>query len=321
VLRLVHEELALDLNPAAASSLLLEASARNSPAIVDVLLEAKASISTVHNGVTAVGRAVEHNSLEALKRLVEARADVNETGNHGPALLSLVRRSQLSTVRFLLDARARVDEAAPDSGETAVMAAVECNNAVLLKQLLRTRADPNRGSPVKGSPALHATKNNHLGALKVLLEAAADVAQEATFEHATADSCAPIFFAAQMDDERALSMLLQARCSANLMQEDGHTPVSVAAEGDHTTNLRLLLQARGDPNFRLRNGASIVFSTVKRGSSGSLAQLLDAGGDANLEQDGGMTPVAMAAQNGHAEALCLLLGAGGNPADARARSS
>jgi len=320
VLRLVQEELALEMTPSAASSLLLEASARNSPAIVDTLLEAKASIASVHNGITAVGRAIEHNSLEALKRLVEARADVNHTGNHGPPLLSLVRRSQLSTVRFLLDARAQVDEAAADSGETAVKVAVEGNNEILLKLLLRRRADPNRISPVKGSLALLATVNNHLGALKVLLEARADVAQGATSETASADSCAPLFCAAKMEDERALAMLLQARCSANLMQEDGHTPVSIAAEGDHTSNLRILLEARGDPNFRLRNGISIVASTVKRGHFGSLAQLLDAGGDANLGQDG-LTPVAIAAQNGHAEALCLLLSAGGNPADAKARAA
>ena len=114
--------------------------------------------------------------IETVRILLERGADVNgNAGKHGTALIAACIEGHVDAVRLLLDNDADVEAFSVNSGKALRVAAAVGNEAVV-QLLLRRRAQVNDGSRRSGgSPLCAAARKGHLGLVKLLVTAGADV--------------------------------------------------------------------------------------------------------------------------------------------------
>ena len=121
----------------------------------------------------------------------------------------------------------------------------------------------------------------------------------------------PLFHASAKGFAEAVRVLVEAGADVNATKYVGRRPLHPAAEGGRTEVTRILLGAGADPNARERAGVTALQLAANRGHVEIVEMLIDAGADvdAQHEQDG-MSPLHFAAAGGHLEITNLLLDAG-----------
>ena len=161
-------------------------------AIVELLLDAGADVtSTNRYGVGAASLAAENGNAAILERLLDSGVDPATTMPGGETLLmTAARTGDTDTVRALLARGADPNARESRRGQTALMWAAANNNAAAIHVLVEQGADlhartdnpsrtPGRGfssAPATGfTPLLFAVRGSHLDAVRVLLDAGADV--------------------------------------------------------------------------------------------------------------------------------------------------
>lgn len=114
--------------------------------------------------------------VETIRILLERGADVNgNAGKHGTALIAACSEGHADAVELLLDNGADVEAVSVNSGKALRVAAAAGNEAIV-QLLLRRRPQVNDGSSGSGgSPLYAAAKEGHLGLVKLLVTAGADV--------------------------------------------------------------------------------------------------------------------------------------------------
>jgi ankyrin repeat protein len=160
------------------------------------------------------------------------------------------------------------------------------------------------------TPIWRACANGHLGSVKALCEAGADVNQAAMHDGST-----PLFMACRMGHCSVVEALLAWGADVNRANTvDSCTPVLIASRFGYSAIVRALLAAGGDVSKTLTSGpnkgASPVWAAAFSGRSECLQQLLAAGCDINACTDDGRSPVDIATANGHADMVQKLLSAG-----------
>ncbi len=187
---------AVDVDAAAAdgATALHWAVHRDDVRLVEVLLEAGADVAAANRyGVQPISLAAENGSAAVVGALLDAGADPNATLRGGEtALMTAARTGDAATVRALLVRGADPNARDGFRGQTALMWAAARNNAAAVHALAELGADihaqtvtaeraasGNRlfyAPPPTGFSALtFAARGGHLDALRVLLEAGADV--------------------------------------------------------------------------------------------------------------------------------------------------
>jgi ankyrin repeat protein len=179
----------------------------------DALLKAGAKVAIPNAlGITPVYAAAEHGNAAMLRRLLDAGASVTTTDSAGDTLLmAAVRAGNPDAVQLLLERGAPVNAADPQYSHTALMWAVERDDAAIMKLLIGKGATvdaPTRvgqkpvarppgtgggshgvgivrsGVPPQGeqqptpggmTPLLLASRDGNLNAAKLLIEVGADV--------------------------------------------------------------------------------------------------------------------------------------------------
>ncbi|CAK9025882.1 Ankyrin-2 (ANK-2) (Ankyrin-B) (Brain ankyrin) (Non-erythroid ankyrin) [Durusdinium trenchii] len=137
-------------------------------------------------------------------------------------------------------------------------------------------------------PVYAAAMKNHTDALKVLLDAGAQV------DKAKHDGATAVFIATQFGSTDALKDLLSARASPDLARrEDGVTPSFMAVQNGKIEELTLLLEARADPQQLTTKGAAALHLAVQLDKADVVKVLLEHKADPNLETAQGQRPLSL----------------------------
>ena len=312
---------------------------RSDAALVDLLLGAGADVSAANRyGVQPLSLAAENGAAGIVEALLEAGADPNASLRGGEtALMTAARTGDAATIRVLLVRGADPNARDDFRGQTALMWAAARNNAAAVHALAELGADVHaqtetaerapRGNrlfyapPPTGFTALtFAARGGHLDALRVLLEAGADVddtlsdgqsalvvaAANANWEladHLLDRGADPNLSGAGWN---ALHQLLRTRRMNTGFGFPGPIP---AGRVDSIDVLKKMIARGGDVDARMttngmkdgqrnrlnRLGATPFFLAAKVTDTEAMRVLVDAGADAVTPNADGTTPLMVAA--------------------------
>ncbi len=307
------------------------------PALVGLLLEAGADVAISNRyGVGPALLAAENGNAAILERLLQAGADANHAPAGGETLLiTAARTGEPGTVRTLLAHGADPNLGETTRGQTPLMWAAANNNAAAIQLLAEQGADinaktdnPSRSSdrtfayapPTGFSALMFAVRAGHMGAVRVLLDAGADV------DDTVSDGQSVLVVAAANANWELAAYLLdrgadatQAAAGWNALHQTVRTRRMNVAFGtpgpfssgtlDSTDLIRRLLDAGVDVNTRMtrngmrdgqrnrlnRLGATAFMLAAKVTDVEVMRLLLEAGADPTIPTADGTTPLMVAA--------------------------
>jgi ankyrin repeat protein len=192
-------------------------------------------------------------------------------------------------------------------------------SAIRNNGLVRVRELSLDGSSVKladgkgVTPLLYASAFGSVEAMRVLLEAGADV------NAAESLGAVPLHWSAC--DPARVKLLLEHGAQVNVKNPQGRTPLMVASscEGG-ADSIRMLLERGADINVQQQNGSTALLDAATYGGPSIVRLLLEAGAKANIANQQGDTPLMFAVGWGDVELVRMLI-AKGVPVNARNISS
>ena len=193
-------------------------------------------------GHSPVVRASGLGSLGCLQALLdEANAPLNAFDGYGRSpLASAAQDAKTQALAWLLSHGAQPD-LADEHGQTALMAACENSREPEMDLLLKAGANPNAATHGhRESPLLMAAERGLDGALRMLIQAGADI------EQGDGRGERPLARAIRHSQKGAAALLIGL--GANLESRDAHgmTPLLVACVKGNASGLAALLEAGAD---------------------------------------------------------------------------
>jgi ankyrin repeat protein len=247
----------------------------------------KASIQ----GITALGRAVFMENLDAVRFLLSLGADAN-LANHNEAhsIFSMLAGCEHQDsdgcvheeiVLILLEHG--FDMSSQDQhGDTLLHLAVQGSRIRLLRAMLSQTTSPD---------VLDITNNYVWTALHYA----------ATYEsrkHSTHQKLTMV------------SMLLEAGADINARGDEDYTALDLVAEDGNEALVRLLLDAGANINTPRNRYPSALTLAARQGEEAVVQMLMDAGADVDSQDNYGDSALIAAAESGHVELVRYLLDAG-----------
>lgn len=196
-----------------------------------------------------------------------------------------------------------------------------------IEALLEENADVEvQQGTYKGAPLQYAAARGHLDAMRLLIEAEADLNAVDTAGRT------PLMWAAMKGQSEAAALLIASKCDLTLVSLNGWTPVDFAIDKEHAATAEMLInvgikQTRQPPekkepipwdlandiNRLNERGFSALHDAVMQNKPLRVVELLSMGADVNVRQgtyEG--TPLQYAASGGHREVVQLLIQAKAN---------
>jgi ankyrin repeat protein len=236
-----------------------------------------------------------------LMKLIEERVDPNKIQNgkgKRPAFVA-ANLGDMNILKALLEARADANlTEKKENGLTPAHEAAANDHVDALRLLLEARANIDARGDNGITPIHQAAFSNRVASIKVLLEARADV------NTPTTNGKTPIYSATQEGHVKALKELLEARADANLTLR--WSPIHVAAQYENMVALRLLLEARANLDASNHEGVTPIHVASKHGCLASVKFLLEAWADPKRVSIGGAGPLDYAKHGGNKEIIKLL---------------
>ena len=221
---------------------LLAASATGNVEMVRTLLDAKASLEQKdHASVTPLLAAIANDYINVARLLVDAGADVNADCHNGSALQVTAAKGDEEMLRLLLGKGARTE---PKSGQSPLMLAAANSHLEAVRILVQAGADVNVRDGNGVSPLLVASVNGQTDMVKVLLNAQANPNALATRIESGETARGANGHAAENDANDFVP------AGASMAADVGTSPLMVAALHGHTAVVEALLSSGADPNVR-----------------------------------------------------------------------
>lgn len=144
--------------------------------------------------------------------------------------------------------------------------------------------------------------------------------QDLDIDAGRADGSTALAWAAYMDDERAVDLLLRARADVNKANDfHGVTPLSLACANGNSGMVKKLLDAGADPNLKQWSGETPLMTCANTGAVDGAKALLKRGADVNAKENKEeQTPLMWAVAEKHPEVVSVLVKNGAN-VEARSR--
>lgn len=315
---------------------LMWAAQQNTAAVVGLLLQRGANPYHADDaGWTALHSAASSGNLDGMKALLAAAPGSIETANdkgETPLLLAIGMHRE-ECAHALLDAGANV-HAGNHGGQNALDVAIEEKLHDLVQDLRRLGAYPNetillldiardgRTDSLKRylqnhpeaeldvhnangmTPLLIASAAGHIGTMKVLLDAGANVAVHDNV------GMTPLLFAALEGRLEAVKLLLDHGASLGESTKGGWTPMLLAAGHRHTNVVRFVLEHGGNVNEVNQEGVTALLVAATCGHAEMAELLIAHGASMEMKDSYGWTPLMVAAAYGHSRVVEILLNAG-----------
>ena len=145
-------------------------------------------------------------------------------------------------------------------------------------------------------------QNGHLGCLKALIAAGADV--DAAVE---GPGDTPLYLTAAKGHLDCSIALIGAGANVNAKRNSGDAALYIAAQKGHLQCMKLLIDKGAAVDARANNGATPLCAAASEGHPECLKALIKAGADVNAGLHNGETPLHMATRKGHTECVELLI--------------
>ena len=258
--------------PAAAASdtPLPNAAKTGDRATVSRLLQAGVDVDAPElDGTTALHWAVYRDDADLAVTLIDAGADANVVNRNGATPLTLACvNSNPDMVERLLAAGADANLA--PTGEPPLMSCARTGQVGAVRALRAAGADIDAADGWRGqTPLMWAAAENHVAVLNVLLEGGADIDAFSTGQFTA------LMFAVRQDARDAVRLLIDAGADVNLVapEEQADPPrrrrnpvagglLSIAVSNRHHTVAGMLLDGGADPNASDRRGRSVLHDLV-----------------------------------------------------------
>ncbi len=184
--------------------------------------------------------------------------------------------------------------------------AIRNNDLSAIKALAAKEGAVNARGDRDTTPLMYASAYGSLNAMKVLLDAGADVNLKNAF-----DATALIW---SVNEPQKVKLLLEHHANVNAASKTGRTPLMIAALHNGSDSVVDLLLANGaDAKARDKGGMTFLFAASSAGNSRQVRIALDKGADANGKDQTGFTPLMNAAAGGDVPSVKLLLSKGADP--------
>jgi len=284
-------------------------------AIITALAKAGADVNVraMNYHKTPLLLAVELGDLEAVEILIEAGAHVNALGEKGnSALIIAARNGDLDCVRALIHAKAEIEVHNHD-GDTALMVAVANDNIDVVEKLIDARADVHAHG-FGNHTALFSAPTAEVA--EALIAAHADVNAQDQM-----DSTA-LMIASQLRRSDVIYTLLEANAAVNAKNLTGMSALlySLQTFNDELPHLdkdtvKALLKAKANLDGIDRDGHGALHLAVRNCESASILnkllkackQQVQAGVDVNAQTHKGTTPLMRAVVHDSASLPELLI--------------
>ena len=275
--------------------------------IVSVLLDAGCPIGVEDSkGCYALHYAAQGGAVEVIGVLVERGLDVNKEDNDGKTPLHLASaHGKLEAVRELLrlGAQASMTMVAGIYGTKPLHQAALKGHKEIVSVLL------DAGCPIdvvdnEGRSVLHYTaESGAVEVIGVLIERGLDVNREDN------DGRTPLHWTSGLGELEAVCELLRLGAQASMTMVAGKygTPLHQAALKGHKEIVSVLLDAGCPIDVVDNEGRSVLHYAAESGAVEVIGVLIERGLDVNREDNDGWTPLHWTSGLGELEAVCELL--------------
>jgi cytohesin len=194
--------------------------------------------------------------------------------------------------------------------ELLLCEAASKGHLTLMKQLLIAGADPDALEVAATSPLHEATAASRPEAIRLLLGA------KASLDVRDDQGQTPLHLAITEDSATTLklaSILLNAWADPNVKDDRGRTPLHEAVEEEAVNIVPHLVDKDADPNIFDAEGEAPLHLATRSGSRKMVAALLDAEADPDIVSKRKQTPLLIAVNDGAQDIAEILLEAGAKP--------
>jgi len=225
--------------------------------------------------------AVKAGDAERVAALIGLSADVTVTEPDGTTALHWAAyRSDAGMTRLLLEAGADIG-ATTRLGVTPLALAATAGDPDVLRALLAAGADPNETIGEGETPLMAVARAGNADGIAVLAEYGAVVDAVEQWHAQTA-----LMWAAAENSGPAVTALIDAGASLQVVSEGGYTPLLFAAREGNLAALDALISAGADPDDTLPNGTSALGLAVYNAEYEAAERLLRAGADPDADGQG-----------------------------------
>ena len=212
--------------------------------LVDQLIRAGANAKAQNRyGVTPIALACENGSALVVERLLKAGVSANTTGPLGETALHLCARTgRPEAVRVLLTNGARVDTIENWRGQTPLMWAAAEGNVDAMKMLIEAGADVNARSTIIAWERQRT--------------------EEPRDKWLPPGGLTPLLFAAREGKVPSAKVLLDAGADINIVDPDRHTSLILALTNGQLDVAALLIERGADVNMEDKVGQTALYAAV-----------------------------------------------------------
>ncbi len=262
------------------------AALNNKTEAVQLLLKAGAH---VRRNCSLLSASATNGNTDIIKMALEKGAEVDCEDTYGfTPLESAAISDKTDAVRLLLKAGAHVRR------NCSLLSASATNgNTDIIKMALEKGAEVDCEDKDGQTPLMRAANNGRIEAVRLLLQAGADVKR----------NCLPLNASAASGNTDITKMLLEKGAEVDCEDKDGVTPLESAAFNDKTEAVRFLLQA----GAHVKRNCSLLTTPAANGNTDIIKMALEKGAEVDCEDKDGVTPLESAARNDKREAMRLLL--------------
>lgn len=184
---------------------------------------------------------------------------INSVGANGcPALTNAIFAGYTDIAKKIVVYGADLEAACSHDGLSPLMAAVNEENAEMVRVLLEAGADPNAVSKNSSFPLILVSWRKCTEIAKLLIEFGADLNKKSN------RGATPLIYASSAGQLEMMQIFLDNGAAVNIPAETGETPLIAAAKSGHAQAVRKLLKHGANPKHKTKEGKTALVYAEER---------------------------------------------------------